>query len=178
MAMITIAFDDRAVLAALGGLAQRAGNLSPVLKAIGEDMTASTKARFNTSTAPDGSRWAPNSQTTILAYLAGKSGTFGKKTGKLTQKGAGYAMSKKPLVRDGFLQDTIDYQVVDGNTLLVGSPQKYAAVQQFGAKQGEFGRNRRNHPIPFGDIPARPFLGVSDEDERSILETLGHYLVP
>lgn len=177
MSMITIEFDDRAVLAALEALARRAEHLGPALKEIGEDLTASTKARFNTSTAPDGSRWAPNSQTTILGYLAGKSGTFGKKTGKLTQKGAGYAMSKKPLVRDGFLQDTIDYQV-DGNTLLVGSPQKYAAVQQFGAQQGEFGRTRRNHPIPFGDIPARPFLGVSDEDERSILETLGHYLVP
>jgi phage virion morphogenesis protein len=176
MAMITIAFDDRAVLDALRDLSARAVNLRPALKEIGEDLVASTKDRFNTSTGPDGQRWEPNSETTVLGYLAGVKGAYGKKNG-LTQKGMKALLGKKPLVRDGYLQDTLNYQV-DGDTLLVGSPQKYAAVQQFGAKQGEFGQNRRGRPIPYGDIPARPFLGVSDADQRSILETLGHYLVP
>lgn len=177
MALITISIDDRAIVAALADLSRRVADLSPALREIGEDLQASTKARFNTSTAPDGSRWAPNSETTILRYLSGVSGAYGKKSG-MTQKGMKALLGKKPLVREGHLQDTIDYDVVDGHTLLVGSPQKYAAVQQFGANKGEFGANRRGRPIPWGDIPARPFLGVSDEDQRSILETLGHYLVP
>jgi phage gpG-like protein len=53
---------------------------------------------------------------------------------------------------------------------------EYAAVQQFGAKQGAFGRDKRNHPLPWGDIPARPFLGFSDADKAGILAILSEYL--
>ncbi|MBN8765985.1 MAG: phage virion morphogenesis protein [Thiobacillus sp.] len=99
MALIEIDVDDREVLDALGKLAQRAGNLSPALEEIGEDMLASTRRRFATSTGPDGARWAPNSPTTILSYLGSKdrpAGVFGKRDGKLTaKKGAGVAMGKR-----------------------------------------------------------------------------------
>ena len=53
---------------------------------------------------------------------------------------------------------------------------EYAVVQQFGAKQGAFGRDKRNHPLPWGDIPARPFLGFSDRDKADILAILSEYL--
>jgi hypothetical protein len=44
---------------------------------IGETLMELTKVRFQTSTAPDGGRWAPNAQTTLLSYLSGK-GAFSK----------------------------------------------------------------------------------------------------
>jgi len=44
----------------------------------------------------------------------------------------------------------------------------YAAVHQFGAAQGAFGNTSRGSPIPWGDIPARPYLGLSDDDRQEI----------
>lgn len=175
MALIQIDVDDREVLDVLARLARRAGDLSPALKQIGEDMVDSTRRRFATGTAPDGSRWAPNSQTTLLRYLGSKDrpkGVFGKRDGKLTAKGVGVALGKKPLVDSGNLASTINYRVVDGGrTLLVGSPQKYAAVQQFGADKGSLGKG-----APWGNIPARPFLGISADDRADILDVLQRYL--
>lgn len=174
MALIQIDVDDRQVLDVLAKLARRAGDLSPALKQIGEGLVDSTRRRFVTGTAPDGSRWAPNSQTTLLRYLGSKDrprGLFDKR-GRLTKKGVGVALGKKPLIDSGNLASTINYRVVDGGrTLLVGSPQKYAAVQQFGAKRGSLGGG-----APWGDIPARPFLGISASDRAEILEVLQRYL--
>ncbi|MBY0349775.1 phage virion morphogenesis protein [Tabrizicola sp.] len=62
------------------------------------------------------------------------------------------------------------------DSLQWGSPMIYATTQQFGAAQGAFGRTARNGPIPWGTIPARPFLGLSPEDETNILDTLSEWL--
>lgn len=171
MSLIEITYDDREVLAVLKELQARAADLEPALLEIGEDLVPRWKRRFDTSTGPDGRRWLPNTQTSIIRYLEGQSGSFGKR-GKITKKGAARAMAKRPLVQEGYLRDTLEYQL-DGDTLLIGSPQKYAAVQQFGAERGSLGKG-----APWGDIPARPFLGVSDEDRATILQTLTDYLTP
>lgn len=170
MAMITIEIDSRPVLDALQKLSRRGGDLSPALKAIGNDLVESTQRRFATSTAPDGTPWAANSDVTLQRYLGLFSGSH-KKDGSLSKKGAARAGSKKPLIGESkSLSTTIDYQVMDGGrTLLVGSPEKYAAVQQFGASAREFGK------APWGDIPARQFLGLSADDERNILDVLRGY---
>ena len=174
--MITVTIDNASVLAALSQLRDRVDNPAPALSKIGERLTESTQARFNTSTGPDGQRWAPNSQATILDYLRGpkdapRSGIYGKKTGKITAKGAGYAMNKKPLVASGVLQDSIDWQLSGREAVIIGTDRfteppggwdAGAAVHQFGSKNGK--------------IPARPFLGVSADDERTILEILTAHL--
>lgn len=64
---------------------------------------------------------------------------------------------------------TINHYAGDG-FVEIGSPMKYAAVQQFGASKRQFGK------APWGNIPARPFLGVSGEDRRTILDILQGYL--
>jgi phage gpG-like protein len=59
----------------------------------------------------------------------------------------------------------------------VGSSRIYAAVMQSGAATGSLGAysgvKKNGHAFggaaPRGDIPARPFLGVSSEDEANIL---------
>lgn len=170
--MITIQFDDKQSRQTFARLAASAKNPGPVLEEIGELLIDSTKQRFGTSRAPDGTPWAKNSPTTILQYLGRYKSSFNKRDGRLTKKGAERASSKRPLIGEtGDLARQITKRVDGNHTLLVGSTvKKYAAVQQFGAKKGAFGK------APWGDIPARPFLGISDQDHRSILDTISDYL--
>ena len=166
---ITLELDVAPVLARLDQLlrALGPGGLQAPLAEIGEDLVESTKQRFATSTAPDGSRWAPNSMATIMGMLEGSSGNF-RKDGRINNKGATRVANKKPLVASGILQDTIAYQV-EGDSLFVGTNRLLGeknpvspAVHQFGSKDGS--------------IPARPFLGADDDDVRAMLEVLERYL--
>jgi phage virion morphogenesis protein len=173
--MIRIEINDQGVLREFERLRQRGGNLRPALLEIGEDLAHSTKQRFQSSTAPDGSPWAANKPTTLARYVAGSKSNF-TKGGELSKRGQARLTSKKPLVgRSKMLSHTIGYRL-QGGDLLVGSPMIYASTQQFGAKQGEFGHSRRG-PIPWGDIPARPFLGLSPEDVDGIERVVRRYLM-
>lgn len=168
--MIKIEVSDKGVNQALTRLANTTQHLPTVLDLIGEMLVDSTKRRFATSTGPDGQRWASNSPMTILRYLGNYKGSYGKKDGRLTKAGAGRAMGKRPLIGEtGDLARQI-YPKVEGSTLYIGSTTPYAAVQQFGAKKHQFGKS------PWGDIPARPFLGLSDNDRSDILDTISDYL--
>ena len=53
------------------------------------------------------------------------------------------------------------------DTATIGSNLKYAPTHQFGAKQGEFGRSDRNTPLPWGNIPARPFIPMDKNGDIS-----------
>ncbi|MDX1755878.1 MAG: phage virion morphogenesis protein [Marinobacter sp.] len=59
----------------------------------------------------------------------------------------------------------------------IGTNKVQAPTHQFGAEQGEFGRTQRGGPIPWGDIPARPFLGIGPDDEQDILDIVRQHLV-
>jgi phage virion morphogenesis protein len=151
--IIEVNIDNAHLLKALAGLSNAIARPRPALLAIGEDLVKSTKKRFTDSLSPDGKAWTLNSPLTLK-----------RKRGN------------KPLIGEGTLRDQIAYAEA-GDTLTIFSTMEYAATQQFGAKQGAFGRTRRNAPIPWGDIPARPFLGVSLDDELMIEETIGDYLL-
>lgn len=170
--MVTIQFDDDEIRRSFARLVASAKNPRPVLEEIGELLIDSTKQRFGTSMAPDGMPWAKNSPTTILQYLGRYKSSFSKRDGRLTKKGDERASSKRPLIgetRD--LSRQIIKRVEGSHTLLVGSTVPYGAVQQFGAKKREFGK------APWGEIPARPFLGISDQDRSNILDTISDYLL-
>lgn len=51
----------------------------------------------------------------------------------------------------------------------VGTNVVYAATQHYGAKKGEFGK-WKNHPIPWGDIPARPYMMLTNQDIQDIVD--------
>jgi phage virion morphogenesis protein len=174
---IRIEVDSKPVLKALQHMIDAGRDLAPALEEIGEHLKETTKRRFGASTGPpDGERWPANSDVTLQRYLDMFKGSR-KKDGDLSKKGAQRVGAKKPLIGEtGNLSLTIAY-VVRGNTLEVGSPEIYAGVQQFGAKQGAFGSNRRGAPIPWGDIPARPFLGLSSDDERMVLDVISDHLL-
>jgi len=174
--MYTIEIDDGGICAALERLIAAGADPRRPLREMGEFLAETTKRRFETSTGPLGERWAPNQPSTMTRYLDRYKGTRAKRGG-LTKRGAARAAGKKPLIGETrSLSTTIAYQLVGADTLLVGSPMQYAAVQQFGAKRGAFGRTRRGAPIPWGDIPARPYLGISPEDEGAILAIFGGHL--
>lgn len=164
-----IEVTNRSALDYLQGMLDRAKNLRPVLAEIGEDMTESTKRRFASTTAPDGSRWAPNSATTLARYsdlfARKKDGTLANK--KVQAKIAG----KKPLTGETrALATTINYQLQGDNAVSIGSPLVYAAMQQFGG-------NKSDYPNLWGNIPARPFLGASEDDKTNIADLVRSYML-
>ena len=148
--MIEVTVNDSAITAALQALAQRCNHLSPAMREIGAVLTESTKQRFISTTGPDGREWAPN--TEFVSVEKQKEGA-----------------DSRPLTLKGILGDTIDYQLLGDDGVMIGSNMDYAAMQQFGGKKSQF-------PHLWGDIPARPFLGVSSADETDILRILQNYL--
>lgn len=160
--MITVNIDDSEVKKELQRLANAGINMRPLYLSIGEQLLNSTQERFRTSTAPDGSRWQSNTQATYMALIDKKDQ---RKDGTLNQRGNNKILNKQPLIGElgwnGGLADQIYYQT-DENGVSIGSPKPYAAMQQFGGTKAQF-------PQLWGDIPARPFLGLSDEDNEDIL---------
>jgi phage gpG-like protein len=175
--MFTITITDASAIDAFNRLIAFGESPQPALKSIGEKMLEFTKARFESSTDPYGNPWAPNADTTLRKALHGRSKSFTKK-GKLSKRGLDYLAGKKPLIGESkSLSTQFNPTVIGDNLVTVSSPMVYAATQQFGAKQGQFGRGKRNHPIPWGDIPARPFFpdparGLPEPLQQSITEVL------
>lgn len=167
---IRIDIDAGAITASINRLLQLTGprGLEKVQVEIGDALVDSTRERFVTSTAPDGTRWAPNTQATYLAYLR-KSGKVTLKIGQLNKRGTALAQSKKPLIGKSKVLSMDIYPAIEDGALVIGSPMVYAAMQHFGGSKAQF-------PKLWGDIPARPFLGLSDDDERDILDILGRHL--
>lgn len=144
--MFHVDIDLEALRARLADLHREADHPRRALVQIGESLVESTKRRIELGQQPDGEPFAPNSPVTIA------------------RKGHG-----RPLIGSGTLvNETINYDV-QGDTLIVGSSSEYAAMQQFGGKKAEF-------PHLWGDIPPRPFLGLSLDDEAMIHKTIAEAL--
>lgn len=146
--MITIEINDAPVTAALDRLAAQMEDMNSVMGEIGEVLVNSTTRRFGEGVSPSGVRWAAKSPVTLAAYEA-----------------RGERMDNRPLFGpSGDLNSTIFAE--NGNDFVrVGSGRPYSAMMQFGGA-------RSAYPHLWGDIPARPFLGLSDEDEIEILEII------
>jgi len=144
--MINIQMDNDEVLRGLSELSRAISDLTPAFREIGEFMAESTKQRFESQTDPDGNTWQLN-----------KASTLARKGNKPTLTG-----------ETGVLMDTINWQLTNDG-VEIGSPMEYAAMQQFGGTKSEF-------PFLWGDIPARPFLGVSDDDADELLNIITHHL--
>ncbi len=158
MAELIITEDE--ITGALARLSASLTDMTPVMQELGEIAIDSTKQRFMQGIAPDGSRWAPKSPVTLARYGARTSNRI----------------DIRPLFGpSGSLSSQIFYEA-GPDSLAWGSPMIYAGPQQFGAAQGAFGRTSRNGPIPWGSIPARPFLGLSPDDETNFLDTLSDWL--
>jgi phage virion morphogenesis protein len=124
---------------------------------LGAALVASTDLRFENTEAPDKTQW-PKS---IRVLLEGG----------------------KTLTDTGYFRRTITHEASDTG-VAVGTDHIAAAIHQFGgtirAKNGKglaFSIGGENVVVPSVYIPARPFLGLSDDDEAEIIALAGDWLL-
>ncbi len=151
--MVEVILKEDQITGALDRVAAALTDLSPVMQDFGEYLITSTKARFPTGKAPDGSTWAAKALSTLLK-----------------------SSDTRPLFGPTGVLSSQIIAVSGPDSVEVGSNLIYAAVMQFGAAKGAFGTTGNGSAIPWGNIPARPFLGISDADEVALLEILQEYL--
>lgn len=157
--MIRFDFNASAVFNQLEKARTQLDDLKPVHESIAEHMVEATKKRFVSSTAPDGTRWRKKKPATLAAYLARGDGD-----------------RPKPLIGpSGRLGKEIASSATR-DAAEIGSVLEYSAVMQNGAKKGAFGKGRNGRPVPWGDIPARVWLGISAEDEKNILDIVDEFM--
>lgn len=158
------------------GVEKRLKDRPKMLKVVGSILVASVQRNFEVGGRPE--KWKATSEVTNKRTKGGS-----------TLRRQGMA---------GGLMGSI-HAKVEGDEVHVGTNKIYGAVHQFGAKRGEFGtvtakvgahtRSTKKHgvlavkahtrqqKVPWGDIPARPFLLVQDEDQENIRLTLGDYFL-
>ncbi len=158
---LNLRLDDQAVFGALDGLLDRLTHKLPLMRAISGYLRASTRERFETQKAPDGSTWKPS----IRAKISG-----------------GVTLVDHGILRDSFID------AAGEDFAQVGTSDARAGTFQFGRTEAEpvaahtrqirqaFGRPlssvvtqsvRAHSRNP--NIAARPMLGVSAEDRAEIL---------
>ena len=73
------------------------------------------------------------------------------------------------------MRNTLYYEA-DQDSVEYGSNAIQTAVTQFGTAKCAFGKASNGASIPWGTIPARPFIGLSDEDQDNIVAELEDWL--
>lgn len=131
---------------------------------IGEYLLFSHEERWDKQVSPDGEAWLPLSALTQELKPQNKD---------------------KILILNGYLKN-LQYQVT-ANGLKFGTDKEYAAIQQSGGtitpKKGTTlkipgGENGKGVFMKSVTIPARPFLGISQDDEENIIGILKQYFTP
>lgn len=145
--------DDARIRAKLTHLIAFGRDQSAAMRDIATLGESSTRMRFRTETGPDGRRWKPS----LRAQITGR----------------------RTLTLDGHLGDSISSRS-NRDSAEWGVNRVYAAPHQFGAVI----RPKRAKTLRFQlasgrfvsvrqvTIPARPYLGISDEDEDDILDII------
>ena len=148
MAILKVKIDAKQLEKELGAIAQRSKNLRPAYQAIGNYLVGETQDRIKRETSPDGTPFAPLKLSTRKAK---------ERKGKI----------RKILQQEGTLVATIAAQV-QGDGVAIGSNLPYASIHQLG---GEAGRNKAV------DIPARPYLGLNDDDQEEVTGIVEDWLL-
>lgn len=157
--MITIHLMTDEVHVGLSRLAAGLADLTPVMQDIGEEMVVSTRERFLAGVSPEGAAWVPKSQATIDNYHR-----------------RGDQIDLRPLFGPSLSLSSQIAWLASADQVEWGSSRIYSAVMQFGAAKGAFGTDAGGSPIPWGNIPARPFLGLSTEDRQAVVFLIEDWL--
>ncbi|WP_319543165.1 phage virion morphogenesis protein [uncultured Pseudodesulfovibrio sp.] len=175
MSGVTLKMNLPDVLKHIFGIEERMQDDPRLLKIVGQIMVASVQRNFEVGGRPD--KWAALSETT-----------------KKRRKG------NSPLRVQGMaggLMGSI-HATVEGDAAMIGTNKVYGATHQYGAKKGSFGTvmaqvgahtretkhgtvmvkaHTRQQKLPWGDIPARVFLLVQDEDRENIRVTTERFVL-
>jgi phage virion morphogenesis protein len=147
-AALKLEWDDAQAQAMFGRLIAAGANLRPLYSEIGFALEDSSRERFASETAPDGTAWAPISEAW-----------------KERKQERGF--SAGILKMRGDLLNSIRAEPDGSGVEIIAGPTEYAAIHQLG---GQAGRNKAV------TIPARPFLGVSSEDAAEIVDAAKAFL--
>ena len=148
--MFTVELNNDAVTGALTRLAAAMDDMTPIMQSIGELLLQSTQDRLKDGKSPDGTAFAPRSEATLANY-ARRNLRFGL-----------------PLYQSGEMYNQMNAES-GSDYVEIGTTVIQAAMMQFGGTKAQF-------PNLWGDIPARPFLGISQDDERDILAEIAEAL--
>lgn len=181
MAGARIEFDNREVIAAIERVLDAVEHPAPLFQQINEHLLRAHRARFGAQVSPQGTPWQPLSP----AYQRRK-----------------HRNADKVLTLRGHLRNTLHGNVSDTG-LEFGTNLVYGAIHQFGGainiaarsqkayfrqgRDGEVGnrfvKQKRSNfaqwvtlPAYRINMPARPWLGTSAEDDSRILEMTQAYL--
>lgn len=143
--------------AALGQAAQKLGNTQALMESIGDALVSGTLKRFDAEEDPQGRKWEPS--------------------GRASEEGG------QTLTNIGRLRDSID-RVATPDKVMVGSNLAYARIHQEGgiitprnAKKLVFtGRGGKKVAVDKVTIPARPYLGVSEDDMDDVKAAMTKFL--
>lgn len=181
---------EQQLQAALRRVAQSMEDASPAMRAVSLVLLRETERIFAREGKGVGldADWAPLSEVTKHQRALMQSG--GRQHGKSGKQLAGYTRAKggpmQILQRSGKLAASVT-PVSTAHTAGITTNRRYAATMFFGAKQGQFGRDRRNHPLPWGDIPGRPFFPLrnvhgtprlTEPAQQLVIEVLMRHFVP
>lgn len=140
-------------------LQKRGEELSPLMARIGQALESSTIERFDEERAPDGSKWTQS----IRAREEGG----------------------KTLTKSARLKQSMTHNVLGDDRVEIGTNVIYAGVHQEGATIRAKAGGKLTFRLPGGlgfrsidqvILPARPFLGVSRDDEDEIIAQAEDYL--
>lgn len=147
------------------------GRVQAVLKELNESMNAtmrnqllrkvaaiylnSVEKRFVYQNEPTGARWTKSRASTVKRKLREGSAAGVLHIG----------------VFKGKLATSFKYRI-EGDTVIISTDKIYAKTFQFGARKGAF---RSSPPVPWDNIPPRPFLGVNKKANSDVLEMMNKF---
>lgn len=151
MAGASLDFDLSDIESRLSALQARLSNLTPLMEDIGSSLETSSSQRFESKTAPDGKRWPALAAATVRHRI---------------RKGRD---PRDMLQFSGDLRRSLNYRASADQVVIslggAGNSTKYARAHQFGARINRVGVRVGGYVI---NIPARPVLGISRDDEAEI----------
>jgi len=170
---IRVTATDKRAMEILQGVVGRMRDMTPAMKIIGEIGRTSIVRNFETEGRP--LKWP--------------------KHGPATEARRG---PNAAILRESSRLMRSIHPVAYKDHVLIGTKTAYAAVHQFGARKGEFGTitaeirehvrkvagrqvkvraHTRRMQVPWGNIPARPFLMIQDEDWEEIRAALDAHIL-
>lgn len=161
MTVVNIQLDISQLSRVIDKAVERLSRPKLMFAEMGEELLAIHFARFTAQQAPDGTPWQPLKDW----YRESKK----KNVDKI-------------LTLDGHLSGTLRYQASDTGVIF-GSDRPYAAIHQFGGVI----KPKGNYPLKLGaakdspraqsvTIPARPWLGLSADDEQRLIDIARKHL--
>lgn len=147
MTTATIEINDQGLKDLLNRVAARIEDMTPVMRDVATDVRLSVVQNFLSQGRPV--RW-------VQSLRARRDGGF-------------------TLIDTGRLINSFRIAAMPSEAV-VFTDVPYATTHHFGAKKGAFGvfttRSGKTMPVPFGPIPARPFMMLQDEDNGVIMQKL------